>query len=157
MNEKILVVDDDEVLGRVLQRILTRAGYLVLHAATMAQAIQLDQDQRPHLGLLDLCLPDGDGIQLANTLQAQHPGLPVILMTAYPVRLRDNSEATQRFVRVLTKPLNVRELRQTITTSLSAAPVAAEVPLAATPVCAAAERPSTCLPLEVPAVSFFRA
>jgi two-component system NtrC family response regulator len=157
MNEKVLVVDDDEVLGRVLQRILTHEGYLVLHAATLGQALQLDQDQRPYLGLLDLCLPDGDGIQLANTLQAQHPGLPLILMTAYPVRLRENAAATQRFVRVLTKPLNVRELRQTIATSLTAAAVAEEVPQAATPVCAAAERPSTCLPREVPAFSFFRA
>jgi DNA-binding response OmpR family regulator len=155
MNAKILVVDDDEVLGRVLQRILTREGYLVLHAATMAQAIQLDLAHRPQLGLLDLCLPDGDGIQLANTLRAQHPGLPLILMTAYPVRLRDNAEAIQRFVRVLTKPLNVRELRQTVATSLSAAPVAAEVPRTAPPVCAAAERPSACLPLEVPASNFF--
>jgi DNA-binding response OmpR family regulator len=157
MNEKILLVDDDEVLGRVLQRILTREGYLVLHAATLGQAIQLDRDQRPRLGLLDLCLPDGDGIQLADILLAQHPGLPLILMTAYPVRLQDNADATQRFVRILTKPLNVRELRQTITTSLSAAPVAGEVLGAAPAVGAAAERPSPCLRLEVPALSFFRA
>jgi DNA-binding NtrC family response regulator len=123
----------------------------------MGQAIQLDRDQQPHLGLVDLCLPDGDGIQLADTLQAQHPGLPLILMTAYPVRLRDNAEATRRFVRVLNKPLNVRDLRQTIATSLSAAPVAAKVAPAATSVCAVAERPSACLPLEVPAFNFFRA
>ncbi len=119
MSVKILVVDDDEVLGLVLRRVLRQQGYTVFHAATVAQAIELNQRHRPQLGLLDLCLPDGDGMQLADALRAEHPGLPLVLMTAYPVRLRDNLEGAERFVRVLTKPLNVSELRQTIEASLS--------------------------------------
>src|SRR5438034_2311868 len=109
MREKVLIVDDAEVLGRVLRRVLKREGYTVFHAATAAQAIQLDQEHQPQLGLLDLCLPDGDGVQLADALRAQHAGLPLILMTAYALRLRDNLAAAERFVRVLTKPLNVKD------------------------------------------------
>jgi DNA-binding NtrC family response regulator len=156
MSEKVLVVEDDEILSGVSQRILTQEGYSALHAATIRQAMQVDRDERPQLGLIDLCLPDGDGIQLADALRAQRPGLPLIVVTAYPVRLRDNSEATKHFVRVRTKLLNVRELRQTLATSLSATPMTDKVLVATPPACAAAERPSSCLPLEMRAFRFFR-
>lgn len=148
MNEKILIVDDDEILGHVLRRVLSHDGYRVIHAASVAQAVQLDQEHRPQLGLIDLCLPDGDGVQLAEALQAQHPGLPLILMTAYPVRLRDNRAEPDRFARVLTKPLNVKELRQAIEASLSATGALA---LSVAPPSAVVSLPS-----EVPAPSFFR-
>jgi CheY-like chemotaxis protein len=148
MSEKILLVDDDEVLGQVLRRVLSQDGYTVLPAASVSQALQVDQEHDPRLGLVDLCLPDGDGVQLADALRAQHPGLPLILMTAYPVRLRDNAVGAERFVRVLTKPLNVKELRQTIATSLLAAN--------GTAVSAAPVSQPISLPPEVPASSFFR-
>src|SRR5437660_618872 len=119
MSAKILIVDDDDVLAQVIRRVLSDRGYTVIHAATVTQAIQLDQEHQPELGLIDLCLPDGDGVQLADALRAQHAGLPLILMTAYALRLRDDLEGAERFVRVLTKPLNVKELREIIETSLS--------------------------------------
>src|SRR5262249_40355051 len=133
----------------------------------------LDQEQHPRLALLDLCLPDGDGVQLADALMTQHPGLPLILMTAYPLRLRENRAAADRFVRVLTKPLNVSELRQTIEASLSpaAASVATSPSLSASlalhggaspiPTRSTGEEagvtPAVSLPHEVPAMGFFRA
>src|SRR5947209_4339466 len=129
MNEKILLVDDDEVLSQVLQRVLSQEGYTVLRAASVAQALELDAQQRPQLGLLDLCLPDGDGVQLADALRAQHPGIPLLLMTAYSGRLRQHRTG-ERFLQVLTKPLNVTELRQALKAALAApvAPVLSSVP-----------------------------
>jgi two-component system, NtrC family, response regulator AtoC len=120
MTPKILVVDDDEVLGQVLRRVLEGEGYTVFHATSATQALQLAQEVHPALALLDLCLPDGDGGELAQKLEAQFPALSVILMTAYPLRLRDDPQASRGFVRVLTKPLNLNELRQTIAAALSA-------------------------------------
>jgi CheY-like chemotaxis protein len=151
MSEKILLVDDDEVLGQVLHRVLSQEGYTVLKSTSLAQALQLDQDHQPQLALLDLCLPDGDGVQLADKLRLQHPGLPLILITAYPVRLRDHPEHATRFVRVLTKPLNVRELRQAMEATL--APAAMETP---SPRLAAPASLAISLPREVAASSFFR-
>src|ERR1700736_3571581 len=81
----ILVVDDDEVLGQVLTRALTREGRTIVPANSMAQALEAARRQRPRLALLDLCLPDGDGVELARKLQAEYPDLPLILMTAYPL------------------------------------------------------------------------
>ncbi len=114
MSMTILIVEDDEVLGRVLRRILTRQGYPVCLAAGVAQALELMQTHRPQLALLDLCLPDGDGVQLAAQLRALSPDLVLILMTAYPLRLRDHPELAQEFAQVLTKPLDLAELRRVI-------------------------------------------
>jgi cobalt-zinc-cadmium efflux system membrane fusion protein len=115
----ILIVDDDEVLGHVLSRVLTHEGRTILQAASAAQALELAKQHRPRLALLDLCLPDGDGLELARQLQAVHADLPMILMTAYPVRLREQPELAEHFTRVLTKPLNLQELRQAVDAALA--------------------------------------
>jgi cobalt-zinc-cadmium efflux system membrane fusion protein len=114
----ILLVDDDEVLRQVLRRVLTRDGYDVVEASSVATALERAGQVRPVLGLLDLRLPDGDGVELAQQLKKQVGKFPLILMTASPLRMRDQPDLAERFVAVLTKPLNLEELRQTIEASL---------------------------------------
>ena len=114
----ILLVDDDEVLSQVLRRVLTRQGYTVLTANNVAQAEQLAEQHHPQLALLDLCLPDGDGVELARRLTEKSEKLPLILLTAYPLRLRDRPELASHFSRVLTKPVNLQELRDAIESAL---------------------------------------
>jgi membrane fusion protein, heavy metal efflux system len=114
----ILIVDDDEVLGQILTRVLSQQGYRVERATEAAQALRLARDHPPQLGLLDLCLPDQDGTELARKLRGQVPDLPLILMTAYPLSLRDQPERTEGFARVLTKPLNLQELRCAVDAAL---------------------------------------
>lgn len=117
----ILLVDDDEVLRQVLRRVLTRDGYTVTEAGSVAQALERAREQPPALALLDLQLPDGDGVELARKLEEQIGRFPLILLTAYPLRLRDEPELTRGFVHVLTKPLNLDDLRRAIGASLGAA------------------------------------
>lgn len=118
MKQPILVVDDDEVLGQVLSRVLGRLGYPVRHAATASEALAVSRVQAPCLALVDLCLPDSDGIQLGRDLLVQHPDLILILMTAYPIRLCEDPEWTRVFRKLLTKPLNLSDLRQALDSSL---------------------------------------
>jgi CheY-like chemotaxis protein/multidrug efflux pump subunit AcrA (membrane-fusion protein) len=114
----ILLVDDDETLSRVLRRVLAQQGYTVVEAGDIAQALQAARDTPPAVGLLDLRLPDGDGVELARKLAESGARFPVILMTAYPLRLRDQPDLARHFSRVLTKPLNLQELRQAIDSAL---------------------------------------
>jgi CheY-like chemotaxis protein len=114
----ILLVDDDDVVRRALDRALTQAGHTVLSAANTAEALRLSDEQPPRLALLDMSLPDGDGAELAKELRARHPRLLLILMTAYPLRLRERPKATSLFQHVLTKPLDLGELRQVLQTTL---------------------------------------
>src|SRR5205807_3302636 len=119
MKQTILIVDDDDVLAQVLSRVLTRQGFIVCHASTAAQAKSRLRECDPGLALLDLCLPDGDGLELAHDLRADNSELPLILMTAYPLRLRDDPVATEVFERVLTKPLNLKELREAVDSAIT--------------------------------------
>ena len=114
----ILLVDDDEVLRQVLRRVLTRHGYVVVEAGGVAEALQRSTRAAPSLALIDLRLPDGDGVEVAQQLAQEIGRIPLILMTAYPLRLRDQPELSRGFTHVLTKPLNLDELRQAIDTSL---------------------------------------
>jgi cobalt-zinc-cadmium efflux system membrane fusion protein len=124
----ILLVDDDEVLRQVLGRVLTREGYAVIEAGTVAEALERARQQRPELALIDLRLPDGDGVEVAQQLGQEIGRFPLLLMTAYPLRLRDQPELARAFDKVLTKPLNLEELRQAIASSLRAAPREAPAP-----------------------------
>jgi cobalt-zinc-cadmium efflux system membrane fusion protein len=119
----ILVVDDDEILLQVLSRVLRREGRTILTAVTVAQAVETAQHNRLDLALLDLALPDGDGVELGEKLRAGQPELPMILMTAYPLRLRDYPDLSRPFARVLTKPADRNALRDAIEAALLEEPM----------------------------------
>jgi membrane fusion protein, heavy metal efflux system len=144
----ILLLDDDEVLRQVLRRVLTRQGLNVAEAADLAQARQVLADQECKVGLFDLCLPDGDGVELAKEIQESGSHMPLILMTAYPVRLREQPDLAEHFTRVLSKPVNLQELRQVIDAALTGsaqpapAPAPAPAPSVEEPAIAAAPPPA---------------
>jgi cobalt-zinc-cadmium efflux system membrane fusion protein len=114
----VLVVDDDEVIGSVLSRVLERDGFAVRRASSPGGALALAEEAAPDVALVDLCYPDGDGLELADDLRARRADLPLILMTAYPLRLRDRPELGRTFDRVLHKPINLDELRQALNAAL---------------------------------------
>jgi DNA-binding response OmpR family regulator len=130
MSETILIVDDDEVVGQILSRVLAQQGFTVRRAITAGQALQITRQCQPRLALLDLCLPDGDGVELARQLQAANEDLVLLLMTAYPLRLREDPAGAALFERVLTKPLNLRELRQVVASAFDGTGLRAPVHLA---------------------------
>jgi cobalt-zinc-cadmium efflux system membrane fusion protein len=117
-----LVVDDDEVLLKVLSRVLTQGGHHVLRATTVVEALR-QADEAPEVVLLDLCLPDGDGLDLARTLHARYPGLPLILMTAHSNRLREHPEMAEEFAHVLTKPMDLHQLQKVLNDVLTEEPM----------------------------------
>jgi DNA-binding response OmpR family regulator len=80
----ILIVDDDESQVAALEHRLQRQGYRVLTALTAARAKQLVLDNRPDLMLLDLRLPDQDGLTLCSQLAdaPQTCGVPIIIVSA---------------------------------------------------------------------------
>ena len=79
----IMLVEDDPSLGQLLAEELEMDGYAVERAATVQEARGLLQQQRPALIVSDLRLPDGDGMQVLAFQQAEHPGIPFIVITAF--------------------------------------------------------------------------
>jgi two-component system KDP operon response regulator KdpE len=70
--QRILVVDDEPPIRRLLRGALERAGYKVIEAETAREALSLANHERPDAILLDLGLPDRDGLELIPVLKAKH-------------------------------------------------------------------------------------
>ena len=80
MSAKILIVDDDAAIRRLLRNTLTRAGYDVVEAADARGALRQAAAEHPDAVLLDLGLPDRDGLSIVPLLHAQ--GDAVILVVS---------------------------------------------------------------------------
>jgi DNA-binding NtrC family response regulator len=76
------IVDDERNIQATLAAILERRGYGSASAFTGKQGLQMINDHKPDVLLLDLGLPDGEGLDLLRTIRLQHPALPVIVVTA---------------------------------------------------------------------------
>ena len=79
----ILVVDDERLIRWSLQQQLQRAGYRVRSAETGAQALQYAQAEPPDVVLLDVRLPDGDGLEFLERIRARDSECLVIMITAH--------------------------------------------------------------------------
>ena len=115
----ILLVDDDPDLLRLLSMRLSGAGYRVTAAVSAEEALVKLAMERPQLVLSDVQLPGKDGLALFDAIRAQHPSLPVILLTAHGT-IPDAVEATSRGVYTyLTKPFDGKALLDTIAQALA--------------------------------------
>jgi DNA-binding response OmpR family regulator len=106
----ILVVDDDQTVGEVLLSYLERAELAGRHVTSAAGLWTELRAGSPDLLVLDVMLPDGDGIDLCSRIRTQIPDLPIILLTA-------RSEETDRIGGLIAgaddyvaKPFSPREL-----------------------------------------------
>jgi two-component system KDP operon response regulator KdpE len=113
---KILVVDDEPAIRRLLGAALARAGYRVVEAGTARDALSAMQIDKPEAVLLDLGLPDRDGLELVPLLKAA--GASVLIVSA--------RDATDQKVTALdlgaddyvTKPFDTEEVLARIRTAL---------------------------------------
>ena len=81
MDERILIIEDDEEILRVLNRVLTYEGYIVDTALTGKAGLTLAGEQRPDLVILDLMLPNIDGLEVGRRLQ-KLGNQPILILTA---------------------------------------------------------------------------
>ncbi|MGD9360629.1 MAG: sigma-54 dependent transcriptional regulator, partial [Desulfobacterales bacterium] len=108
--EKILVVDDDNNILRVIKLRLEAEGYQVTTAAKAKVALELANDDVFDFALVDLKLNGTDGIQLMENLHQLYPEMPVIILTAYGT-IESAVEAMRKGAYTyITKPFNDDEL-----------------------------------------------
>jgi DNA-binding response OmpR family regulator len=106
---RVLVVEDEMRIAGFLVKGLTASGYRVDHSATGTEALSRLCDEGDYdLVLLDLGLPDLDGLEVLSTLRARGMTMPVIVLTA---RQPDREEGVRRGAdEYLVKPLAFQEL-----------------------------------------------
>lgn len=123
----ILVVDDEPDIRTLVQEILEDEGYAVKVAATLAEAREQRRAQAPDLVLLDIWMPDGDGISLLKEWQEGGSlGFPVIMMSGHG-SVETAVEATRLGAYdFLEKPLSLAKLILTVARALEADRLARE-------------------------------
>ena len=120
MNERILVVDDEDEVLRICSRALSGAGcgYDVVTANTAAQARTYLAEQAFDLLVLDIHLPEENGLSLLKGVRESHPDLPAMLITGYPA-VSTVFDAIRMNVReYVLKPFTVRRLLEAVAASL---------------------------------------
>jgi len=82
-NRNVLIIDDERPVLMTLEALLKRHGYQVDTAPTATQGLRLLKSRSPTLVLLDLRLPDADGLEMLDRIKSESPGIQVIILTAH--------------------------------------------------------------------------
>lgn len=120
MLKRILVVDDEPNIIELIRMNLSKSGFVIIPALTGQQALEEAGKQRPDLILLDIMLPDIDGLEVLRLLRtnAKTSEIPVIMLTA-------RSQETDKVIGLgmgaddyMTKPFGLRELEARVKNAL---------------------------------------
>jgi DNA-binding NtrC family response regulator len=126
-SRRLLVVDDDPLIFRLLKSIFVREGFDVMIAEDGEVGVARALADAPDLVILDLELPKLDGIQALERLKTERPGLPIIMLTA-----RNDVRAAVQAIRMgafdyVTKPFDPDEISVSVRRAMDARALVAEV------------------------------
>jgi PAS domain S-box-containing protein len=110
--ETILLAEDEDSLRLLTNRILTRHGYTVIAASNGREALELATRHAASIDLIltDVIMPHMNGQDLARTLQAAHPGLPVIYMSGYAEPMLASRNTLPAGINLLSKPITEHQI-----------------------------------------------
>lgn len=106
---KILIADDESIIRLGLKRILEEAGHIVFPADNGASALKLAEGCEPDLAILDIKMPEIDGIEAAQLLLDRRD-VPIIFLTAYGEQELIERAARLPVMGYLVKPIKEAEL-----------------------------------------------
>jgi two-component system response regulator AtoC len=127
MNDRILIVDDEETLCYFLKESLEDKGYQAIAAYTAAEGMDVVTRQQIDLVLLDLKLPDGDGLAVLSEIRKSDSNLPVIVLTGHA-----GVESAVQAMKLgaydyVEKPINLEELSITAAKALESRAMRQEI------------------------------
>lgn len=134
---KVLVVDDDPVVGKSFNRVLSGKGYIVVTAEDGYEALQKLQLEHYDMVFTDLRMPGMDGVEVAEKVKARQPWTPVVIVTGYGSGKSEERARAAGVAEFLHKPLSPEMIEASAAKALQPAPAAAVTaapPAAAEPV-----------------------
>ena len=108
--QTILIVEDDEQVLDIVERILSSEGYKTATAAKASDAVHIAARIRPDIVILDLNLPDYNGIQVLREIKDIDQAIQVIILTGYGSQDAARSAMEIGAFDFLTKPVKFNEL-----------------------------------------------
>ena len=114
--ERILVVEDNEKNMKLFRDVLVATGYRTLEATTGNEAVDMTSEHTPDLVLMDIQLPDLDGVQALHRLRAdaRTASIPIVALTAQAMQGDRERFLEAGFDGYMSKPVNVRDLIETV-------------------------------------------
>lgn len=112
--QAVLIVDGDQDILTALHDLLEHDGFLVTAVSTCRDALTQVRTANFAAVLLDIGLPDGDGLAVLETIQAIAPSLPVIVLTAFTALDYRAKSLSKGAFSYLTKPYNRDEIRAVV-------------------------------------------
>ena len=116
MRKSVLIVDDNEHLREIFSSILRFSGYEIVEAESGAEAIEKAAAAKPHLILLDLALPDMNGIDVARSIKRNQRSahIPIIVCSASSTEGEKEDSLSAGVVDYLQKPISSQVLKAKI-------------------------------------------
>ncbi len=114
--ESILVVDDDETIGKMVKKMLERVGYKVEYYNNSTEALSYFRNQPDKYDLVvsDLTMPKMTGLELSKQLQMIRSGVPIIIMTGYGDNLTNETQKKYGIKKVICKPIVMLDFSNTV-------------------------------------------
>ena len=116
---KIVVVDDEKIVLDSCKRVLTSEGFEVLLATSVDNALKILETQIPAVLLIDVKMPERDGMSLMEEIKRTLPDLPIVVMSGYPTNETISESVKKGAAGFIAKPFTPDELIQTIRQVLS--------------------------------------
>ena len=114
MAYSVLIVDDEDLTLCTISRGLTAEGFEILTAASGEEALQIFEDEKPDLVLLDIVLPGIDGVEVLRQIRAADPACIVVMMSAYHMVDRAVEAMKLGAYDYLIKPFHLTDLTTTL-------------------------------------------
>jgi CheY-like chemotaxis protein len=126
----ILVVDDDQMNCDLLQNVFTRHGYQVLSTTSGRDGLALFRAQAPRVTILDLRMPEMDGLTVLKEIRAVDPHAPVIILGGGATEVQENQARALRVTDFIRKGLSLDILVEAVNrvSQLPAPPAATPIP-----------------------------
>ncbi len=106
LQHKVLVVDDDPVVGKSFNRVLSQKGYVVVTAENAQEALSKVQEGEYDVVFTDIKMPGMSGIELAERLKVERPWTPVVIVTGYGSTANQERAKAAGVSSFLEKPLS---------------------------------------------------
>jgi DNA-binding NtrC family response regulator len=105
MEKRVLVVDDDKVVGQSFERVLTEKGYKVDTALNGREAFEKYAGADFDMVFMDLKMPGPDGLEIAQRIKEMNPWLPIVVVTGYGTQEAEEKAKAIGVAEFLHKPL----------------------------------------------------
>src|SRR5512133_2698415 len=106
MEKRVLVVDDDSVVGKSFERVLTNKGYRVDTALSGREAFEKYAGADFDMVFTDLKMPEEDGLDVARRIKEMNPWLPIVVVTGYGTQEAEARAKAIGVAEFLQKPLS---------------------------------------------------